>query len=144
MSVTFFPMGQGPLSAARKKAAEAELPKLQEEWFLSKVPSFEVWCAATCYDPLRDDGGPVFQAMMFHLLTSGSISKKLQVITGGDGYEDHYLASREPMEYPTYVDHTNRYMMTVGKKQRIYNDRRNDTIEHDDNGNTPCSSSTAR
>ena len=55
----------GQLEEAKRKAEELRT----EGWFLSSVPSFEVWCAATCYDPSQKDGGETFQQMMFWTLS---------------------------------------------------------------------------
>ena len=69
--VSYLPMGQGKPG----KSMEQGLDALKQNWTLKEIPSFEVWIAATCYDPTKEDGGPLFQAMMFHVLTEGSGGK---------------------------------------------------------------------
>lgn len=63
----YLPMGQ-----VETEHDPALLARLKEDWFLKKVPSFEVWSAATCYDPTQPEGGKAFQAMMFWCLTDAS------------------------------------------------------------------------
>ena len=75
----FIPAGQGPVDP--KKADKLKL-RCQEKW-PKGIHSFEAWCAATCYDPRLDDGGPLFQKMMFWVLTdSGSAGDAM--LTPGD------------------------------------------------------------
>ncbi len=61
----------------KKRITEAEerAEELQNHWYLEHVPSFEVWCAATCYDPAKSDGGVLFQKMMYWVLTRGHDEK---------------------------------------------------------------------
>lgn len=80
--ISYKPMGQSPLQAGDLKRAEQALSMLKDRWTLADVPSFEVWIAVTCYDPLKDDGGPVFQSLMFHILTHGE-EKRLTIQEGG-------------------------------------------------------------
>ena len=63
--VSLIPMGQA--ASGEIAASYAFLEALKTEWTLKNVPSFEVWCAATCYDPLKDHGGPEFQKLMYIL-----------------------------------------------------------------------------
>jgi hypothetical protein len=42
------------------------------EKFGRRYPSFEMWCAMTCYQPNTDDGGEQFQKLMQLLLVGDS------------------------------------------------------------------------
>lgn len=71
-------MGQPP--GVAQAVDQTLLNKLKKEWTLTNVPSFEVWSAATCYDPTKTDGGKAFQAMMFWCLTEyspGGVGKSI-------------------------------------------------------------------
>ena len=90
MYFAYAPMGQ-----RRVEPDAAAVAALKREWKLKKVPSFEVWCAATCYDPTKAFGGELFQAMMFWTLVD-SKAQKLNLDgavhytrKNRDGYPDH-------------------------------------------------------
>ena len=72
----YFPMGQQPV--ALKEQHLKVLAALKKEWTLKEVPSFEVWVAATCFDPNFDDGGEIFQQMMFHVMTEDRAEAQLE------------------------------------------------------------------
>ena len=63
----FVPLGaKSRLTPTQEKK---ELTELKRQW-PSDVPSFELWAAATCYDPDLDFGGPIFQKLMHVMLTN--------------------------------------------------------------------------
>ena len=67
-------MGHHELRPGQLEEAKANAQALRTKgWFLSSVPSFEVWCAATCYDPSQKDGGQTFQQMMFWTLSQNPV-----------------------------------------------------------------------
>jgi len=68
--------------------AEKEAKALREEWTFKHVPSFELWCAVTCYDPETPDGGEIFQKMMLWALTANSGAGSLDPIHDG---QKHFI-----------------------------------------------------
>ena len=86
-------MGQGKVDKPKGGMDTLKaLAALKDDWTLTEVPSFEVWAAATCYDPSKADGGAAFQAMMFWALTAGKpISWNAKSVNIKIG-ETHYVA----------------------------------------------------
>ena len=64
--LSYAPYGQG-------KSRGEDRSNLKKKWDLRNVPTFEVWAAATCYDPEKPHGGTLFQEMMSWCLTQGQI-----------------------------------------------------------------------
>ena len=79
--IGLLPLGQ---RGTKEKDAvlQAKIDRLKTDWTLTEVPSFEVWCACTCYDPSATDGGEVFQAMMrWNLVDDGNQTLKVKTDT---------------------------------------------------------------
>ena len=86
--IAYFPMGQGPVPK-RTYSESKVIDDLKKEWSLRRVPSFELWCACTCYDPSQAHGGKVFQTMMGWALTHGAAESNFKINT-----TDFYKAKR--------------------------------------------------
>ena len=71
----FIPYGQ-----YATKLSNLQIARIRAYWsrrehlvtFGEKYPSFEMWCAMTCYKPNTDDGGDQFQKLMQFLLVGDS------------------------------------------------------------------------
>ena len=103
----FQPFGQdeNPLSAAKQDEWKEQLKSFKttakaKKW-PHEVPSFELWAAATAYNPSIADGRPEFQRMMQHLLVGNGTAKTK---FNEDGYY-HQLTKRSDGWYkyqPSY------------------------------------------
>ena len=96
----YAPMGQGKWTDHELLDNEAaweastigkEVSDLKKSVALTKIPSFEVWCAATCYTPGETGGGKEYKALKYW--TSVSVSKR-----GEKGPPNEFYATGE------YVD----------------------------------------
>ena len=105
----FPPYGQdgNPLSEAKQKEWKEQLKGFKTtakaKTWPHEVPSFELWAAATSYNPSNEDGdgGPKFQRMMQHLLVRNGSETP---IFSDDGYY-HQLTKRSDGWYkyqPSY------------------------------------------
>ena len=72
-----------PLGQKQATHDSLSISRAKTQWY-KNVMSFEVWCAITCYDPSKDDGGALFQGMMGHILTENNDS------WAGELYEDYF------------------------------------------------------
>ena len=107
MPFAYLPAGQGSLNVSKAKKLKKEVMK---EW-PKDVPSFEAWCAATCYDPREKDGGKMFHVMMYWVLadvtttgTSASIVKgkaTLNLLAENKKYEAQ-LGKQNPENYQVF------------------------------------------
>ena len=72
----FQPYGQdkNPLEQAKQKEWKEQLKGFKTtakaKTWPHEVPSFELWAAATSYNPSKADGGPEFQRMMQHIISA--------------------------------------------------------------------------
>jgi hypothetical protein len=90
--ISLLPMGQ---TKADLKTAAKTVAQLKNEWTLSTIVSFEVWAAATCYDPEAEHGGDVFQALMGWVLTDAKRGNVDGVGNSLDGWHFHTDGSNQ-------------------------------------------------
>ena len=78
LKIAFQPFGQSdenPLSDRKQAEWKQQLKSFKTsvagaETWPHEVPSFELWAAATSYNPSKADGGPEFQRMMQHIISA--------------------------------------------------------------------------
>ena len=88
----YAPLGQNNWKRTHKHATlkTADWPR--------KVPSFELWCQMTCYDPAVEDGGETFQAVMIWVLTNGPNNGPVDIVEDLT-HKDSKAGPADPEQY---------------------------------------------
>ena len=111
LPIAFAPYGQlGPPSDAATE--DADIKSLQTHWPTS-LPSFEVWCQATLFDPSKGDGGERFQRLMHGLMIQ---AKGGQIETLNDSHFDVTKSGNARYQGDFVTNRPDRYITYFGNR----------------------------
>lgn len=127
------PYGWTGIALASAKTEAKKLAASADAWPFS-VPSFEVWCAMTTYDPSQGaDGGESFQAMLHYLLVDGRHASEqvaLETNYWGANPSDSFVKAAKD----AYWDSSSSYYAYISKQSKVWSGGKGGKIGYNSQG----------